>query len=698
MVASLVPQSLRPWDTIGYVGDSLGSVYFVAWNARQVFQDPRRVFEANFLHPLERPILLDAHRILPSALVAPVIWLSGNPVLAYNAALAICYLAAAMGARFLALRLGLGPLAAWMAGAIYAFHTYQVNEAPRLNVVAHAFWPVSLLLLVRYLVRGGRRDAWLLGAAVLLQGLSDNYNVLYAVLMLSVVALGALAARPRAVLPRLGGLAPPALACALLFAPVVLAYMESARTFGYAREVPPGIDLQHYVTTAPGNVWYGHMGAPHRLQQRGPHFVGFVALALAALAVAAWVRERGPAAAGDLLPPRVWVPGAAALALLFVALSLGRDVYVFGQWVAPGPYRLLHALVPGFGYIRIPERLALLAMLFIALLAARGLEVARAAGWRKAAVALAVLAPLEHLSPLARTTRVPVGDEMPAVYRWLSTSEARAVAEVPVHGESLVRKETLEEYFSTVHWKPIVHGYVSYPPLLGTLLRKALERFPSETSLQALQRVGVDTVVFHAGREGAGEVEEPLRAAVAAGRLTPLARFAGPAARAYEGTVDEVYGLPPVPPGPAAPMPAGNRRIDPAWQYRTKEGDPSPAADGDLETAWSVPHALDGDEFFEVTFGGPVRVSGLVLPLDRRCLFPLPFRVAGLTEGGWAELARFDEAHVLQVVDQLLRDPGKARLGFDLGGLELRGLRLMLGPRATSFQGWWLPEVEVWVP
>jgi hypothetical protein len=145
-------------------------------------------------------------------------------------------------------------------------------------------------------------------------------------------------------------------------------------------------------------------------------------------------------------------------------------------------------------------------------------------------------------------------------------------------------------------------------------------------------------------------------------------------------------------------MPAGNRRIDPAWQYRTKEGDPSPAADGDLETAWSVPHALDGDEFFEVTFGGPVRVSGLVLPLDRRCLFPLPFRVAGLTEGGWAELARFDEAHVLQVVDQLLRDPGKARLGFDLGGLELRGLRLMLGPRATSFQGWWLPEVEVWVP
>ena len=39
MFASLLPQSLRPWDTVGYVGDSLGSVYFVAWNAHQLFRD-----------------------------------------------------------------------------------------------------------------------------------------------------------------------------------------------------------------------------------------------------------------------------------------------------------------------------------------------------------------------------------------------------------------------------------------------------------------------------------------------------------------------------------------------------------------------------------------------------------------------------------------------------------------------------------
>ena len=698
LFASLLPQSLRPWDTVAYVGDALGNAYFVAWNAHQLLRDPLHPFDANILHPHHAAVLLDSHRLLPSALVAPVFWVTGNAVLTYNVALAMCLLAAAMAARALALALGISALSAWTAGALYAFHTYQVNESARLSVVAHAFWPLALLLLLRYLAGGRARDAWLLALVMLLQGLADGYNVVYATLLLSVIGAGALIARPAAVLRRLPGLALPALAAALLFSPVVLAYARSARTYGYAREQPVGIDVQHYFTTAPGNLIYGQMGAPHRLQQRGPHFVGFAALGLSVLAVVAVARRRSPDLKAALLPPQVWVVAAASLAVLFAVLSLGRDVVVFGHELGPGPYRLLHQWVPGFTYIRIPERLALLVMLFVGLLAARGVDVVRAAGWRRTGVVLAILVPLEHVSPLRFTTRVPVGSGMPAVYRWLAVSNSRAVAEVPVHGENLMRKENLEEYFSTVHWKPIIHGSVSYQPLLSTVLRKAAGTFPSEASLQALQRVGVDTVVVHHGRDGSAAMVEPLRLQVASGRLQLVARFAGPAGHVYEGTADEVYRLPPAPPHLAAPQPAGHRRLDARWHYRTKEGDAAPAADGDLATAWTVPHALDGDEFFEVTFDGPLRVSGLVLPLDWRAAFPFPFRVAGLTDQGWVEVARLDEAHVLQLVDQLLRDPGKAQLGFDLGGRELQGLRLMVGEGAASFYGWWLPEVEVWVP
>ena len=90
---------------------------------------------------------------------------------------------------------------------------------------------------------------------------------------------------------------------------------------------------------------------------------------------------------------------------------------------------------------------------------------------------------LEHVSLLRTIERIPVGEEVPAVYRWLEHDPARAIAEVPVGGEGLVRKETLNMYFSLYHLKPTVQGFVGYPPLLSHLLRSFLDEFPSELSL-----------------------------------------------------------------------------------------------------------------------------------------------------------------------------------------------------------------------
>jgi hypothetical protein len=702
MVASLLPQSLHPLDTLAYVGDPLETAYALAWNVRQLPHGPAALVDAQVLHPNPRAWLLAPHRLLSAMVAAPFLWATGNAILAVNAALAVALLVAAMAGRHLARRLGLPPLAAWSAGALYAFNTYQISETARVQVIFHGFTPLALAELIDLWRSGRARHAWRLGGLVLLLALADNYNVLYGLFLLALVASALAVARPRALGRTAAALAGPALVALLAFAPLALAYFRAARVYGFEREPPRGIDVQHYFTTPPGNLIYGQMGAPHRLQQRGPHFVGFVTLGLVLLAAGAWATRRtpadeDPAAPGRLLPDRVWVPAAAALALLLVALSLGREISVWGTEVMPGPYRLLHAL-PGFRFIRIPERLGFTAMLFVALLAARGLALLLARGWPRVALAAAALASLEHVSVLTGTVRLPVGRARPAVYEWLARSDARAVAEVPVHGENLVRKESIEQYFLTLHWKPIIHGYVSYQPLLGTLLRKAAATFPSEGSLQALQRVGVDTVVLHHGREGAAAMAGPVEELAAAGRLLRLARFSGPAARSYEGTGEDVLRVLPAPPLPAAPQPGGRRMVDPAWRYSAKEGDPALAIDGDPDTGWTVAHALDGDEIFEVAFGRPLKVSGLALPLDRRSAFPLPFRVAGLARKGWIEVARFDDAHLMQVIDQLRRDPGRARLGFDLGGRELRGLRLLAADEAPSFDGWWLAEVEVLVP
>lgn len=719
--ASFLPLSLRPHDTIAYVGDSLESVYIVAWNVHQLFRDPLHLFDANVLHPIPGALAFTDHRLLPSLLVAPIVWITGNPVLATNLAMLAACVFAALAALRLALALGLHLVSAWAAGALYGFHTYQINEGPRLNVVFHGFLPLALERFVLFLKTGERRHAWATAALMLLQGLSSNYHLLYGALLLALVGLGYAVARPALALRRASGLIAPAFAAALLFAPIAWPYVTLSRAQALSRELPAGVDLEHYVSTAPGNFIYGAIGAEVRLQQRGPHFVGFLALALAALAV--WRGRRQDADEATLLPARIWVPAAAALLLVFVLLSLGRDVSVFGAPLGPGAYRLLYDFVPGFQLVRIPERLGLVAMLFLALLAARGVGIVRVASPR-AALALALLLPLEHLSVLSVSEQVPVGPQRPAVYAWLASHPGGAIAELPVRGEGLVREETVEMYFSTAHWRRIIHGYTAYPPQITRLLRRLAAEFPSDVSLAALRRVGVDTVVVHRGRElgtdlahqipGADDEKRDtllrlmriaaldlyvrLPEAVVAGRLKLLARLDAAAGPLFESATDDVYRIVDAPLVPPAPFPEGRRLLRPTWRYRTKAGDPLPATDGDMATAWTVPRALRGDEFFEVSFDRPIAVAGVVLPLRRDSAISTRFRIGARDlAGNWGEVARYDGPHAMQLLERLLADPRRAAIGFALSGREVTGLNLLVEEGGTSFEGWRLPEFEVWV-
>lgn len=700
-IAAFWPQSRHPTRGIAYIGDALESVYLVAWNVHQFFHDPRHQLDANILHPTRAALTLTDHRLLPSLAVAPVIWTTGNAVLATNVAIGLASLLAALGGRHLARRLGADAVAAWSAGALYAFHTYQVNEAPRLNIIFHGFLPFALAELLALLKTGRPRHAWTVAGLMLLQGLSSNYHLLYGTLLLGIVLAIALSVAPRLTLRGLPSLLLAGGAAAFCFLPVALPYLRTARVHGFARELPAGVDLLHYVSTAPGNLVYGPIGAAVRLQQQGPHFVGFVALALTLGALAAWALGRGADGAA-LVPARLWVPGSAALALALVALSLGRDMTLAGHDLGPGPYRLLHHFVPGFTLVRIPERLALLAMLFIALLTARGLTLLRQAGWGPAASVMALLVPLEHLSPAAAVQMMPVGGEIPAVYAWLRTQPVKALAEVPTRGEGLVRQETIEMYFSTAHFHPIIHGYTAYPPAISRLLRRLADRFPSPVTLQAFQRVGVDTVLVHHGRNAPADITAALRSPgdpESAGRLQRLALFDGPGARLYQSTGDEVLRIIPGDLPRPAPFPAGHRLRSTSWRYRSPVGEPRRAADDDLATSWAVEDTLRGDEWIRVLFDRPMTVSGVILRLQRESVLPTRFVVSGRDPGfRWAALARWDDAHVLQLLDRLLEDPRQGAVGFDLGGRELTGLEVRVEEGGESFDGWSIPELEVWTP
>ena len=139
------------------------------------------------------------------------------------------------------------------AGALFAFHTYAINEAPRLNIVSHGFVAFALGALVHWLRDGSNRSRWLFALFLLLQGYSANYHLLYGAFLSSFVLIGFAAAQPKLAVARLRGLIVPGMTAATLFLPVLLPYVQTFSSLQLGRTRPRGIDLLHYFSTSPSN-------------------------------------------------------------------------------------------------------------------------------------------------------------------------------------------------------------------------------------------------------------------------------------------------------------------------------------------------------------------------------------------------------------------------------------------------------------
>ena len=548
LLASFYPESLHPARMILYVGDPLESAYLMAWHAHQVLRHPLHLFDANYLYPVKAAVATTEHHLLQGLALAPLTWLTGNPILVFNGAVALTAVLDAFAARKLALALGCRGTGSWAAGALSAFNTYNVHEAPRVHIMLHAFLALALLELLFLLRREEPARAWRIAGWLLLAGLTANYHLMYGAILLGTVLVAAAVVDPSRVARTLVRLAIPLAVAALLFLPVILTYYRVATSQAFHRELPEGVDLGHYVSTAPGNLLYGPIGPHVRAQQSGPHFIGFFALAVAAIGLGSSMLRSG----GDgLLPAPQWAPAAAGLAVLFILLSLGRDLTAFGHRLGPGPYRLLYSFVPGFQYLRIPERFGLLAMLFVALLVAQGLTVLEAAKLPVAALVLAAIIPLEHLSLATRAIVVPVGDDVPPVYRWLARQPVHALAEVPTYGEHTFRRETWEMYYSTYHFKPIVHGYTAYPTRESILLRECAVRVPEKQALDCLEIWGVDTLIVHYPPPGRS-LRQDSDVADFVG-IPPRSFYRGVAAREAEGSLRRLASFD----GPRSRIPGG---------------------------------------------------------------------------------------------------------------------------------------------
>jgi hypothetical protein len=222
-------------------------------------------------------------------------------------------------------------------------------------------------------------------------------------------------------------------------------------------------------------------------------FPGFLPLVLAALAM---VPRAGPRIADS----RVWFYAGLALVcvLLFTPPPIALWPLVYG--------------LPGFSFIRVPSRFAILATLALAVMAAFGFDrvTASLATARRAAACLVVSALLLGGFSAHPFEGVPYRFEVPAVDRWLATQpHPFVVAELPTPGSrqagAFERHQTAAMLHSTAHWQPTIHGYSGIRSPRLDEASEALRSFPDDRSIQVLADLGVTYVVIHTEHYAPGE-------------------------------------------------------------------------------------------------------------------------------------------------------------------------------------------------
>ena len=200
------------------------------------------------------------------------------------------------------------------------------------------------------------------------------------------------------------------------------------------------------------------------------------------------------------------------LMLLAMWLSLGPLPQSRGQTLPGlGLYNVLYEHVPGFAGLRVPARYAMIAGLFLSVVAGFGasalLSRVRAGVPIAAATAVAFLIEAAFVpmprnltwgdGAIAPPPRVEPAAEAPAVYHQLATmSTGTVVAELPFGDPAW---ELRYVYYSTVHWQRLVNGYSGAFPR-GYKVRVALLQRISENpeeAWRALRDAGTTHVVVH---------------------------------------------------------------------------------------------------------------------------------------------------------------------------------------------------------
>src|SRR5262245_4244520 len=286
------------WD----LGDSVLNMWILAWDCEQLrgilqghYSHLRHFFDANIFHPAPLTLAYSEHLVSQAIEVFPIYALTRNPILSYNLLFLSTFVLSGLGMFLFAREVTGNTAAAFVGGLLFAFAPYRIPQSSHLQVLSSQWMPFALYGFRRYFESG--RPRALIGAtvAVVVQGLSSGYYLLYFTPFAAVYAVWEMWRKGRLKDRRAWfALVLAGAAAAIVIAPFVLPYVRVSRELQLSRSLSEttrlSADVYSYATASTAQRFWGDRIAAVFPKREGELFPGAIPLLLALVGIVAAAR------------------------------------------------------------------------------------------------------------------------------------------------------------------------------------------------------------------------------------------------------------------------------------------------------------------------------------------------------------------------------------------------------------------------
>lgn len=487
-----------------------GDPYFVSWVMKTGVEkilklDFANFWESNIFYPYPDTIAFSDHSLTLSLQALPVYLADQSSIVLINWTQLLAFFLSGVFGYFLVLYYTQSKKAALVGGIIFAFSPYHFGKNNHLQITSYQYIPLLILFWERLLRWGRLKDGFIFGIAFILNAFVSVYLMVFSLIPLAVIILVRLLNREITINKRrLAVFILTILFVAAVTLPLLLPYLRISSEHNIVRsveEVRSGAARpKDYLVSLPNHIYWGETSKNiiPTLSDFNPNerslFFGFAALALAAAAFIGWRK---------IVNQKKFRFNITATHIIFFLTAVIAVILSFGPYIEIGGHRIflpgnfLYEKVFIFKAIRVPARLAIIALLSISVLAAIGFGTL-VDSLRRRAFTLFLMGLIAFESIVIPMTLYPPPPPNIEMAKWTAENleSGVAIAHIPFY-RGLVDFLRIYDYDK----RPMINGYSGIFP---EGIRKVMDKSSGEAFsknprplLEVLATTGVGYLELH---------------------------------------------------------------------------------------------------------------------------------------------------------------------------------------------------------